>query len=208
VSAPGERRFRLQHVQQISDSHCGPAVVQMMLAHIGLAVSQEAVAEAAGVVDFITMHGTRVDQLARAVEVLAPSARFHWKDHADLDDVETLVNEHGYPVGVEWQGIFDEDDPEKNDPDYGHYSLVAHADRATRLLHIVDPYKEYYERERVFPYDLFLRRWWDHNEVRSPETGEARLVKDVRLMFVIVPEGEVSPRALGMQAGAPARLGG
>jgi hypothetical protein len=199
---PDDRRFRLRHVQQISDSHCGPAVVQMMLAHLGLTVSQEEVAEAAGVVDFITMHGTRVDQLALAVERLAPDARFYWKDYAELEDIELSVNTHGHPVGVEWQGVFDDDDPEKNDPEYGHYSIVAHVDRVAGRLAIVDPYKDYYEREREFPCDLFRRRWWDHNEVRDPATGDVRLVKDVRLMFVIVPKEEAFPRAIGMREGA------
>jgi hypothetical protein len=196
------RRFRLRHVQQISDSHCGPAVVQMMLAHLGITVSQEEVAEAAGVVDFIAMHGTRVDQLALAVAELAPGARFYWKESAELDDIELAVNTHGYPVGVEWQGVFD-DDLEKNDPDYGHYSIVAHIDREAGRLSIVDPYKDYYEREREFPCDLFRRRWWDHNEVRSAATDEVRLVKDDRLMFVIVPAEEAFPRAIGMREGAP-----
>jgi hypothetical protein len=199
MSVQSERRFRLQHVQQITDSHCGPAVVQMMLAHLGLSVSQEQVAAAAEVTDFIAMHGTRVDQLALAAHRLAPGTLFWVKDHAELEDIELAVNEHGHPVGVEWQGVFDDEDPEKNDPDYGHYSIVSHVSQATDTLHIVDPYKDYYEREREFPTAFFRRRWWDHNEVKDPVTGEIRDVIDVRLMFVIVPREEDFPRAIGMR---------
>jgi hypothetical protein len=194
------RRFKLRHVCQITDAHCGPAVVQMMLSHLGIDVRQEDVAEAAGVTDFIHMHGTRVVELAQAVERLAPSARFYWKDHASLDDIDEVVSGHGYPVGVEWQGVFDDADPEKNDPDYGHYSVVAHVDRAAGRLVIVDPYKDYFERERELPCDLFERRWWDHNEVRDPGTGETRLVRDERLMFVVVPSDNAEvARAVGMR---------
>src|SRR5512133_2564863 len=93
---------------QISESHCGPAVIQMLLSNLGIEVSQEAVAEAGGATELIELNGMRVDQLARAVRVLAPDARFWYKDHSSLDDLIRLVSEYRYPVGVEWQGLFED----------------------------------------------------------------------------------------------------
>ena len=52
---PDPKRFnRLRWIEQISESHCGPAVVQMLLENIGVDASQEAITEAAGAtpVDF------------------------------------------------------------------------------------------------------------------------------------------------------------
>lgn len=95
---------------QISESHCGPAVIQMLLAYLGIEVAQDAVAEAGGANDLIEMNGMRVDQLAKAVSILAPQARFWWKTNADLDELVTIVRKYQYPVGVEWQGVFEDEE--------------------------------------------------------------------------------------------------
>ena len=92
--------FQMKRISQITDSHCGPAVLQMLLSNVAVSATQEDIALAAGVKDVIEMHGTRVDQLALAVKTLAPQMQFWYKDHAALDDVYTLVIQHRYPVGV------------------------------------------------------------------------------------------------------------
>ncbi|RPI28884.1 MAG: hypothetical protein EHM70_16260, partial [Chloroflexota bacterium] len=169
--------FRFLRTMQISESHCGPAVIQMLLANLGIEVTQEAVAEAGGAAELIELNGMRVDQLALAVKELAPEAQFWYKDHAKLDELVALLNVHHYPVGVEWQGLFEdeddedeeedddeedeEDDDDENvledseteDEDYGHYSVVSHVDEENKQLIIVDPYKDYVSQDRIFSFD-------------------------------------------------------
>ena len=208
--------------KQISESHCGPAVIQMQLSLHGLDVRQEQVAEAGGASSLIEMNGMRVDQLARAVRRLAPHLRFYYKERATLDDLVRIVADYRYPVGVEWQGVFEDEDAarydransawkpsppespllpldsESSDSDYGHYSLVTGVNRRKRLLTVADPYKDFYSRARIFDFDLFDRRWYDYNEVPDPVTGGVRLVMDDHLMFVITRPGALFPRKLGM----------
>src|SRR5215510_10617479 len=85
------RYFQMERAQQITDSHCGPAVIQMLLSNIDVKATQEQIARAGGAEDFIEMHGMRVDQLADAVKAIAPGVRLWYKDHATLDELKTLV---------------------------------------------------------------------------------------------------------------------
>ncbi|MEO8355750.1 MAG: hypothetical protein ABI621_07535 [Chloroflexota bacterium] len=62
---------------------------------------------------------TGMDQLARAVCPLAPNARIWFKEKASFEDLEFDLHERKFPVGVEWQGLFDVED-------YGHYTLQCH----------------------------------------------------------------------------------
>lgn len=204
---------------QISESHCGPAVVQMLLSNLNVAVAQEAVAEAGGSTELIELHGMRVDQLAKAVCQLVPDAQFWYKHRASLKDLNTLITEHLYPVGVEWQGFFDDeeddedeeeeakedsededaDEDEEDDEDFGHYSVVTHIDPEKQEMIIVDPYKSYAERDHIVGLEEFMERWWDTNEITSPKTGRARYVTDTRMMFLITPKDAKFPKALGMK---------
>lgn len=209
---PGRHRkppvadFNIPRFTQISEAHCGPAVTQMLLSNIGLDVTQEQVAEAAGVNDVIETHGMRVDQIAMAVRILAPDAQFWYKENARLSDLIDLVNKYRYPVGVEWQGLFtepgvDEGEPETEDTDYGHYSVVTHIDRRRRELIIADPYKDYISQARIFTFREFLDRWWDTNEVTDPETRIAVLVEDYHMLFIVTPRETEFPPELGLLRG-------
>src|SRR5574338_282691 len=100
--------YHEERFMQISEAHCGPAIIKMMLSNQGIEVTQEQVAEAGGATSLIAMHGMRVDQLARAVQVLAPSMRFYYKDQSTIDELARIVQIYGYPVGVEWQGVFED----------------------------------------------------------------------------------------------------
>src|SRR5919106_6617700 len=128
---------RLRRIQQISENHCGPAVLQMLLENIGVNVSQEEITEAAGAIHTIETHGTRVDQLAKAVQELAPIAKLWFKEKASPDDLEYVLDTCKFPVGVEWQGLFE--DMDGDDEDYGHYSIISHIDKAKDELIVVDP---------------------------------------------------------------------
>jgi hypothetical protein len=192
------RKFnRLRWIQQITENHCGPAVTQMLLENIGVNVTQEAITAAADAKLTIESHGTRVDQLAKAVHLLAPNARLWYKDKAVLQDLEYVLNIAKFPVGVEWQGLFD--DMDDDEEDYGHYSIVAHIDEAKDELIIVDPYKDFVDQNRIIRISIFLNRWWDFNDVKDPQTGEIISKKDQQLFFVIAPKQTTFPIELGMQ---------
>jgi ABC-type bacteriocin/lantibiotic exporter with double-glycine peptidase domain len=193
------KRFdRLRWIQQITENHCGPAVVQMLLENIGVHVSQDAITEAAGATHTIETHGTRVDQLANAVHELAPHARLWHKEKASFEDLEYVLTEKKFPVGVEWQGLFEDQD--NDDEDNGHYSIVAHIDKARDELIVVDPYKDFVDQNRIINISTFKNRWWDFNEVKDLETGEKMLKKDEQLLFVIAPLDVRFPDELQMQS--------
>ncbi len=193
------KRFsRLRRIEQITENHCGPAVTQMLLENIGVNVSQEEITEAAGATHTIETHGTRVDQLAKAVHELAPIAKLWYREKASVEDLEYVLNECKFPVGVEWQGLFE--DMDDDDEDYGHYSIIAHIDTVKDEIIVVDPYKDFVDQSRIVNMSLFLNRWWDFNEVKDPETGEKEFKKDEQLFFVIAPLSMAFPAELGMQS--------
>jgi hypothetical protein len=211
--------FHQQRFMQISESHCGPAVIQMLLSHLGIDVTQEEVAEAGGATNLIALNGMRVDQLARAVQRLAPQVIFYYKDHTSIDELARVVNDYRHPAGVEWQGVFEDEeeqqpdevksgpadqagllaDSESEDSDYGHYSLVIRADRRRRQLIISDPYKDYFSQARVFGFEEFDQRWYDYNEIPDPISGKPVLVEDDHLIFVVVRRNVLFPRRMGLR---------
>ena len=192
--------FHAQRFTQISELHCGPAVVQMLLGNLGIEVGQEQVAAAGGAAEMIEENGMRVDQMAIAVRALVPQVEFWWKEQATLNDLALLIHRYRYPVGVEWQGLFEEDElAETGDSDYGHYSVVTHMDRRKRELIIADPYKDFIAQDRIFSFEFFDRRWWDYNEVIDVQTGQTKLVKDDHLLFILTPLTSTFPIRLGMK---------
>jgi len=170
----------------------------MLLENIGVNASQEEITEAAGATHTIETHGTRVDQLAKAVQTLAPIAKLWYKEKASAEDLEYVLNECKFPVGVEWQGLFE--DMDDDDDDYGHYSIIAHIDKVKDELIVVDPYKDFVEQSRIVKMSLFLNRWWDYNEVKDPQTGQKTFKKDEQLFFVVTPLSVAFPNELGMQS--------
>lgn len=187
----------LKRVSQISDSHCGPAVLQMLLNNLGIEVSQEDITRAAGAEKTINKNGTRIDQLAKAVEKIASQAKFLYKDNGSLDNIRTLLQNYGLPVGVEWQGIFEEEDDE--DGDYGHYSVVTNIDSSRQALVIVDPYKDYAFQDRIVSIRKFINRWWDENEILNPLTKIKKTIRDNRILFVVTYKDNLLPHELGMK---------
>jgi ABC-type bacteriocin/lantibiotic exporter with double-glycine peptidase domain len=196
------KRFdRLRWIEQITENHCGPAVIQMLLENIGVNASQEEITEAADATLTIATHGTRVDQLARAVNQLAPEAVLWYKEKGTPDNLEFVLDSCKFPVAVEWQGLFGDVDEE--DEDYGHYSIISHIDKVKDELIIVDPYKDFVDQNRILKMSLFLKRWWDYNEVQDPQTGEKMFKKDQELFFVVAPRTMSFPVELRMQSFDP-----
>jgi hypothetical protein len=194
--------INLRRIKQISEHHCGPAVVQMLLENLGVKATQREITRAAGAERTIARNGTRVDQLAKAVQVLAPGARLWFKEYASLEDLIYVLEECKFPVGVEWQGLFEDDtgNDEDDDYDYGHYSIIAHIDQPRGELIIMDPYKDFADRNRIIKISTFLRRWWDYNEIRDPKTRRKTYKKDEQLFFLIAPLEVSFPEELGMKS--------
>jgi hypothetical protein len=196
--------FNVPRFKQISEAHCGPAVIQMLLSNLGVEVTQEQVAVSGEAAERIELHGMRVDQLALAASRLAPDLQFWYKVRSSLEELISLIVDYHYPVGVEWQGLFegsddeDDDDSETGDDDYGHYSIITHVNRDKQQFIIADPYKTYISQARVFTWQEFEQRWWDFNEITDPSTGQEKLVEDFHMMFIITPKEEAFPRELGM----------
>lgn len=193
----------LPRICQISEYHCGPAVLQMLLAQRGVTANQDRLTELAEIEATISIHGARVDQLARAVARLREPVYLWYKDRADLDDLVAVVNRHRSPAGVEWQGLFEEDEEDEDDDaaDYGHYSIVTGIDRRHNRLTLRDPYPDFCREDRVFDIDWFVRRWWDVNLMPAPATGVLRPVEDRCMLFVVARERARFPAALGMTRG-------
>ena len=187
----------LKRIRQISGYHCGPAVLSMLLSHCGSEINQEALVEAAEIRHKLEAYGMTIDEMGKAVANIAPQLQFWYKESATLEDIDSIVKLHGYPVGVEWQGVFYEDE----DDDNGHYSVVTHVDTANKIIMLSDPYDRFAGTDRSFHIDEFLGRWWDENEVYDPAVGERRIVRDERMMFVVTPKSEDFPHIFGMQQG-------
>ncbi len=170
----------LQRVTQIDNSHCGPAVLQMLYSNLGISVRQMDIPEAAGVEDKIYENGMSLTDMARAVESLLDGFDFWYKNNATMSDIDILLSRH-FPVGVEWRGDF----LEYSDGDYGHYSIVTHIDYKNKKIYLVDPYKPFSGEDRIFDIKWFENLWWDTNEVVDKNTGNTITVLDHRSCFVI-----------------------
>lgn len=184
----------LKRIRQISAVHCGPAVLSMLLSHCGSEINQEALVEAARVRQSLEKYGMTVLEMAEAVRNVAPQLKLWYKQGTTIEDVSSIIELHGYPVGIEWQGVFYEDEDEDN----GHYSIITHIDKVNKIIMISDPYDRFAGTDRSFHIDEFETRWWDDNEVFDPAIGERRNVRDERMIFIVTPANETFPHIFGM----------
>ena len=193
----------LPRICQISEYHCGPAVLQMLLAQHGVVANQQYLTELADVAATIKARGTRVDQLARAVAWLREGMCLWYKTHTSVEDLVAVVCDHRCAAGVEWQGLFEESEADEDfvTGDYGHYSIVTCVDRRRGLITLRDPYPDFWRADRVFRLDWFISRWWDVNLAPAPGTGRLRPVEDRRMLFIVTGERARFPAALGMTRG-------
>lgn len=187
----------MKRVKQITSYHCGPAVVKMLLSFQGVTSKQKDIVAAAGIGRRLKIYGMTVAEMSQAVSRLFPQLRLWYKDNSSLKELQTLVRNYQVPVGVEWQGVFEEDE----DEDSGHYAVVVYLDMAGNVILLADPFKKYAGKDRRFSIIDFEHRWWDTNEIVDPATGKHRLVKDYHMMFMILPAEAVWPESLGMTRG-------
>jgi hypothetical protein len=209
----------LRRVKQETDHFCGPAVLQMLASFKGVTFSQHDVVRAANVAEKIKDEGMSVPELGQAISVLAPELQFWYKKNSSLSELSQLINSYNYPVGVEWQGLFehlnseeypddveededdsdsDEDDDEEDDDDYGHFGVVTKVDTHNNEVLIADPYGRYAGKDRHFAVMEFERRWWDDNDVYNPYTQRMEKVEDNKAMFLLVPKTEHFPELFNM----------
>jgi len=150
----------------------------MLLESQGHHFSPHEIARAAGVTDTIVKMGSRIDQLAAAVYVLAPDFVILGKFNSDIDVLEVLNNQFGLAVGVEWQGRFLSD----HDPfDVGHFSLVTEVNRIDGYIQLIDPDGMSFYTDGQIKIDEFQARWWEDNEL---ERGKKS--RSAGLSFVII----------------------
>lgn len=119
---------------------------------------------------------------------------FWKKEEATVGDLDKIVNKYKVPVGVEWQGVFYEDE----EGDNGHYCVITEVNKGKGYLKLADPYKKFAGLDRKFRISDFEKRWWDSNEVAIPYSKIKKLVYDRKLMFLITSKKETFPRSLGM----------
>jgi len=198
--------LQLKRVQQVGESYCGPAVLEILLSHLHINASQVKLAKAVQAEKFIDERGTRVDELSEAITRLYPQVQLWYKTHAKAGEIEFLAQQMNFPVGVEWQGLFynsveeeAEDAEEKlRDGGFGHYSVVKHIDRESDAITLADPYGDFCYTDRVFSLEWFESRWWDVNQVMM--NSYPKYIRDDQMMFILTRKGAYFPKLIGMKS--------
>lgn len=190
---------KLKRVKQITVSHCGPAVLEALFSFFGIKVFQKAVVKSLRAGKKIKRAGISIKDLGRAVKIIGKKKYVFWKKaNATINDLWLVVNKYKYPVGVEWQGIFYEDEDEDN----GHYSVVTVVNKKAGFLRLADPYVKFAGLDRKFSFKNFEKRWWDENEIIISGTKKKKVILDKEMMFLITPKGVTFPKKLRMVKGS------
>lgn len=203
----------LGRIRQLNNSFCGPATLQILLSHFGLIADQNKLVEAATTREHALRKGMSIELLALAVKNLFPAYRLWAKREASVADLEKMVRECNYPVGIDWQGIFEDDEyPDDHETIYttlpgeddseckgetGHYSVIIDADSSKNYVRMLNPYGHFSEKDQFIDLNDFLKRWWDDRMDYFPD-GSKKYVFEKKLMFVVVPMGVTIPESLGM----------
>lgn len=180
----------MKRVRQISSYHCGPAVLSELFSYVGRNVSQVAVVRSLRAQKKIKKFGLNIDDLAKATNLLGKKEILFWKKrNSTISDVFNVINKYKHPVGVEWQGVFYEDEDEDN----GHYGVITKVDMVNNYLRICDSYSSFAGVDRRFKIKVFEKRWWDVNKIKGKN------ITDKKMMFIITKKGETWPKKLGMR---------
>ncbi|QQG41522.1 MAG: hypothetical protein HYV90_05205 [Candidatus Woesebacteria bacterium] len=186
---------KMARIKQVDIYSCGPAVLAMLFSFLGVKVFQKRIVASLRAQKKIRKWGMSVRDLARASKIAGKGGFSFWKKaNSKISDLDTIVNKYGFPVGVEWQGVFYED----ADEDDGHYGVVTRVDKNRGYLRIADPFHKFAGVDRRFRIKDFQRRWWDSNEIKVGGTSKPRTITDKRMMFIITPKGDSWPKKLGM----------
>ncbi|OGD63893.1 hypothetical protein A2160_01550 [Candidatus Beckwithbacteria bacterium RBG_13_42_9] len=188
----------MRRVRQITIYHCGPAVLEMLASFYHVTLYQDQLVKTGKAASKLHTHGMTIDDLALAASKTLPSnLQFWYKHNSTARELAEIVNVHQHPVGVEWQGVFEEEE----DEDSGHYSIVTQISLENNLIIMADPYRRYAGKDRSFPLNFFEERWWDVNEVINPQTKKKQALKDFHSFFLIVDKQFSFPERLSMTRG-------
>jgi len=180
---------RMLRTKQIDSYSCGPAVIIALYSNFGVKASQKGIIALLRAARKIKKYGLSLKDLARASRIVGKGAFSFWrKANGKISDLDAIVNKYKYPVAVEWQGVFYEDEDEDN----GHYCIVTRVNKKAGILRLSDPYPSFAGVDREFKIKDFMKRWWDENVVRG------RTLRDERVMFLVIPKSESWPKKLGM----------
>lgn len=191
----------LPQVEQQSEAHCGPAVLQLLLAKLGKKFTQNEIVAAAKVGKIIAKKGTRPKQLALAVKTLVPGHQLWFKQLSTIEDLDRLINEFKTPVAINWQGLFYdslEEETPSNRHDRGHYSVVVGINPAKDRIIIQDPYPPFAKKNRVFSLTWFITRWEDVVRDKNMKSGRFTTLKTKQFLFIIAPESAKAVNALNL----------
>jgi len=145
--------------------HCGPSSVAMLLGFQGVSTTQEEIVKVAGISQTVEEIGSRIDQLAYAIEKIEPSLTIMGKFNCTSIDIDLVINSLKLPFGVEWQGIFE--DKELGQFEIGHYSVLNSFDPNTQNIGIVDPDDTSIYKDGIIPKEVFFPRWWEVNIMKD-----------------------------------------
>jgi len=129
-----------------------------------------------------------------AVAIGTSDVKLLLAEGATIGDLEKITRKYKFPVGVEWQGVFYEDE----EGDNGHYCIITEVDRSKNYLKLSDPYRKFAGVDRKIRISDFEKRWWDSNEIAIPYSKLKKLVYDRKLIFLITSKKATFPRNLGM----------
>lgn len=176
---------KLKRVKQITSAHCGPATLVSLFSFLGVRTSQARIVRSLRAENKIKDSGLVTKDFARAVRIIGKKEFTFWKkENATIGDLDKITNKYKFPVGVEWQGVFYEDE----EGDNGHYCVITEVNKIKGYLKLSDPYKKFAGLDRKFRISDFEKRWWDVNG----------LVYDKKLMFLITSKKETFPKYVGM----------
>ena len=182
----------IKRAKQIDSNSCGPAALVTLYSFLGVKASQKGIIVSLRVKQKIKKYGLSIRDMARASKIIGKRAFSFWKKiNAKVSDLDLAINKYKSPVGVEWQGVFYEDEDEDN----GHFSVITKIDKKNGYLRMADPYYKFAGVDRKFKIKDFEKRWWDENIIHG------RNLHDKRVMFVITPKGVTWPKKLGMKKG-------
>lgn len=180
----------MKRISQASSSHCGPAVLASLYSYLGVKVSQRSIVASLRAQNKIKTFGFNMHDMEKATKIAGKGAFSLWhKNRAKISDLNLAINKYKSPVGVEWQGVFYEDEDEDN----GHFSIVTKIDKKRGFIRMADPYYKFAGIDRKFKIKDFEARWWDENIIKG------RNLHDKRVMFVIAPKSDSWPKKLGMK---------
>lgn len=204
--------------KQETGAYCGPAVIQMLVRHLGKEISQVEIVEACEAKKSVMSLGIPLVDLASGVKKLFPGLQVWEKQNSKIEDIEELIA-NGYPMAVDWQGIFTADeygdeilvsrnkfqmwlDKFRKIPvavgDQGHYCIAVELNSKSGYLKFVDPYGHYAGKERFVAIWEFEERWWD-DRVGKDEVGKDTVIMENRLMFLVTTSEDNFPETVEMK---------